>query len=308
MAMAQEAPQQDWGFGPPSSKPGFDYRPFVPKSIDGLSTPAIWKEVALPKVDKALVKPITVIDEKINPTEFVEQTNNPVVNPIERAGKLSQTGKLAPAVGGMAALPAMPGAATTQQQQVMSGSLQPGSQPGSGPGPLAGQMRVPAGPVITPLGQPDLAPAGLPRLGGQTVNWGGMVMLDAGRSVQRTAAGLCEFDLDYAVRNQGAAASGGFRTLWRGTECPGWPRTWMALAAGDEGTARERVALRPGLTTLTLGLDDLDQVPESNEANNQVRIQVNLAGSCAPARTLAPAAPARPTAPPLRLPPGTLSR
>ncbi|MDD3530655.1 MAG: CARDB domain-containing protein [Gallionellaceae bacterium] len=308
MAMAQEAAQQDWGFGPPSAKTGFEYRPFVPKTIDGLSTPAIWKEVALPKVDKTLVKPSSVIDEKINPTELIDQVNNPVVNPIERAGKLSQTGKLAPAVGGMAALPAMPGAATTQQQQVMSGSLPPGSQPGSGPGQLAGQMRVPAGPVIAPLGQPDLAPAGLPRLGGQTVNWGGMVMLDAGRSVQRTAAGLCEFDLDYTVRNQGAAASGGFRTLWRGTESPGRPHAWMTLAAGGEGAARERIALRPGLTTLALGIDDLNQVTESNEANNQARIQVNLAGSCAPTRTLAPAAPARPTAPTLRPLPGTLTR
>jgi len=196
-------------------------------------------------------------------------------------------GMQAPGMIGVQA-PGMVGAQTQQQQKVKSGSLPPGTElPGGLGGSLIGGMSnlKPAGsPGMVMTGMPDLTVAGMPRIGGVPVNWGGTLMLDANRATSKNASGTCEFPLEYAVRNGGQAASGGFRTQWINPAAGsfGLPRNWQSLAPGTERAEREVVALRPGLNALRLALDDMRQVSESNEANNEAGINVNVSGTCTP--------------------------
>lgn len=111
MGSAQDDPQQDRGFGSPSSQSGFEYRVLVPKTVDGLSTPAIWFEINLAQVTRPVQSKVGGIREQINPADLISDAENPVVNPLTQ-GRLR-----APMAAGNLAMPQQ------QQQQVMSGSL-----------------------------------------------------------------------------------------------------------------------------------------------------------------------------------------
>lgn len=111
------------------------------------------------------------------------------------------------------------------------------------------------------------------------------------------ARGSCEFPVRYNARNNGAVASAAFGSAWRNSALPGnVTRAWAPLAPGVESTQTDIITLKPGQNVLSLALDHLNQVPETDENNNRVRIVINLTGSCGGTATMerAPAAPVKP--------------
>lgn len=291
--------QQDWGFGPPSSNLGFDYPYIVPKTIDGLSTPAVWHEVNLPNLNVPKEDKFGRLQEEIDPS-------SPIVNPMDKMNRIrgverlsmDKTKRQAPVVENLKA--------PQQQQQVMSGSLPSGSQFPSGAMPLSQKSALQ--PMIKPMtpvvAKPDLIFSGLPRIGGQTTNWNAMAALNAEQASGRRADGSCEFVLDYQVRNAGTKPGGPFSIGWN-NRVPGGisgNRILQALASGAMRNERDTIVLRPGTNRLSLTLDDKRQVDEGNEQNNNASLNVTLSGSCkrtpstvkAPAQGISPALPIRP--------------
>ncbi len=297
---------QDWGFGPPSSKPGFDYLVFAPKTIDGLSTPAVWHEVKLPKINPPKEDKFGRLQEFVDPSA-------PIVNPADQMNRIRGVERQRMQTVDKVKLQA-PGVANLkapqQQQQVMSGSLPAGSQLPGGTPPLSpkGGLQPTPKPVIAMAAKPDLVFSGLPRIGGQTISWNGMATVNAARASGQRADGSCEFMLDYQVRNAGAKPAGPFRIGWnnrvaRGT---GGARILQALAPGALRNERDTVLLRPGSNRLSLVLDDQRQVDEGNEQNNKGTLTLTLSGSCgrtpsavkSPSRSITPASPMQPKATP----------
>ncbi len=309
LAQVQQAPKQNWGFGPPSAKPGFDYGANHANPIDGLSTPLIafgLDQGTIGKVGDGKVKNVVT---KVDAADLLKRANNPVVNPMDTvregaAGLSHSQGGTGPAMEKAAQSPLAkaPGmlmgaaggsllqggaGAPMAKQQVMSGSLPPqNAQP---PAEGGGRMMIPSpggAPLITSAagstGQPDLAISGSPAVNGMTVMWGGSLQIDASQSVARTAGGQCLFTIDFTVRNQGQGESGAFTTVWSNAAIAGgrWQESWPSLAPGAERRGRASVGLQPGLNALRLAVDDLGQVSETNEANNMGQLMLNLTGSC----------------------------
>jgi hypothetical protein len=293
----------DWGFGPPSSKPGFEYLYAISaRSIDGLSTPAVWHEVKLPKINPPKEDKFGRLQEFIDPSA-------PIVNPADQMNRIRGVERQRMQTVDKVKLQA-PGVANLkapqQQQQVMSGSLPAGSQLPGGPPPLSqkGGLQPTPKPVIAMAAKPDLIFSGLPRIGGQTTPWNAMTTVSAERASGRRADGSCEFVLDYQVRNAGAKLGGPFRIGWN-NRVPGGVsgnRILQALSSGAMRNERDTIVLRPGANRLSLALDDLRQVDEGNEQNNNASLNVTLSGSCkrtaatvkAPARGISPTVPIQP--------------
>jgi hypothetical protein len=184
---------------------------------------------------------------------------------------------------------------TQTETTPMMGQLPPGSGPGSasgGPGPGIG---VPAPTTTPPPGTalPDITSAEQLKVGGLPVAWGGTLTVDANQAASKNKnnSGLCEFQIEYSVRNIGQSASGSFRSLWTNSAVTGnWTRVWTPVAAGGVKSEKDLVPLKPGRNQLQLVLDDLHQVKESNEANNTFHVNVNVTGSCATATGITPPA------------------
>jgi hypothetical protein len=135
-------------------------------------------------------------------------------------------------------------------------------------------------------------------IGGKPVRWQGTLNLDA-KDAQRTANGLCAFSAQYAARNIGAGAAGGFRSSWTNSAVTGSvDREWTGMAAGMGATQTDTINLKPGSNLLTLSLDSKMQLKESNENNNQFRVTVNVTGQCGatPVTALPAATPKLPVA------------
>lgn len=297
--------RKNWGFGPPSDKPGFDYPLLSPKTIDGLSTPGVWHEINLPKIDPPK-------EDKFSRLQEIRDPSAPIVNPLDQMNKLRGAERLkavdkthlqAPIAGNMQG--------PQQQQQVMSGSLPPGSLPPGGPMPLSTKGSLQQTPKTASLvvAKPDLIFSGLPRIGGQTISWNGMLNLNAESASGRRADGSCEFVLDYQVRNAGAKPTGPFRFAWNNRVAggTGGNRILQTLATGAMRNERDTILLRPGANRLSLALDDQRQVDEGDEQNNSATLTLGLSGNCsrtvpaatkAPSHTITPAAPIQPKAAP----------
>ncbi len=152
---------------------------------------------------------------------------------------------------------------------------------------------------------PDITSGGQHSIGGQAVS-GAVVNVDASaaHSVNKNNSGLCEFAIKHSARNLGATATGPFDSMWTNSAVPGsFTRSWAPLGPGEMREETDLVNLKPGQNILSLTLDNLNKVSESNEQNNQFRMIVNVSGNCggantAPQRGIAPpAAPAVPRAP-----------
>jgi hypothetical protein len=302
----REYSRQDWGFGPPSSKPGFDYPAFGSKSIDGLSTPGVWHPVDAGKIILPHQDKFGRIKEQLDPSELIV---NPMdqVNQVRGSERLQAKDKAQLQAKGNVQLQAqMEGGVQAplqgQQQQPMSGSLPPGSRPpGKGASLSEKNNLQPAMTPPTPMAaKPDLMFTGVPRIGGQTVGWNGMVTLNAAQASGRRSDGSCEFLLDYSIRNTGAAAGGPFRITWGNPAASGGNRTVQLLAAGATHNTQDTVVLRPGTNRLNLVLDDRRRVDEGNEQNNRAALTITLSGTCGrtpSARNVPPTAPTAPTQP-----------
>lgn len=142
-----------------------------------------------------------------------------------------------------------------------------------------------------PGGAPDLTSAAQLVVGGKPASWGGAVAIDAAQARHR-ADGVCYFATQHTARNVGTAGAGAFTSGWQGGATRGPTRAWPALAANNASTQTDIVALRPGRSSLTLVLDNLNAVTESNEGNNRFKIMMNISGSCdtAPGRATSPPA------------------
>lgn len=310
LAQVQQAPQQNWGFGPPSAKPGFDYGTNLANRIDGLSTPRISLGLDQGRIGKIEEGKVKGVVNKVDAADLLKRANNPVINPMDTvregaAGLSHSQGGATPAMEKAAQSPSAkaPGmlmgaaggsllqsgaGAPVAKQQVMSGSLPPQNAPPPAEGGGRMMIQSPGGsPLVASAAgnmgqQPDLAIAGSPAVNGMAVMWGGSLQVDAGQSAAKSASGQCLFMIDFAVRNQGQGESGAFSTVWSNTAIPGgrWQESWPSLAPGGERRGRASVGLQPGLNVLRLVVDDLSQVSELNEANNMGQLTLNLTGSC----------------------------
>jgi hypothetical protein len=312
----------NFGFGPPSGKPGFDYYLFqFPRTIDGMSTPALGIEVKLPAAKQ------TVQVNKIQEKVALVKPGDP-----DPTGKLSiGADKLSPSV---AAPPAAVGAAQLQApapRQTMSRSLPPGSAPGTGApkdslGAAGGNLAAAPGAAPAPKG-PDLggvpAPAPMhgpaPPSGGRQapavarlsdsvdiksgprvtvagkypVAWGQAVTI-SDADARRVLNGVCEVAVLHDTLNSGSAATGSFGRRWVNLQNPA-PVTdsYPPIPAGGSARRTDTLQLKPGVNRLTLTLDYLNQVPEGNDANNSYQLTVTVNGNCGLSTPASPPAPGR---------------
>jgi hypothetical protein len=152
--------------------------------------------------------------------------------------------------------------------------------------PLNFKSALPAIVKATPvqpqaLQLPDLTSAAqLTVAGKHTVAWGGAVTLtDA--DARAAKDGMCQVAFEHEMRNAGGAASGGFSRRWNNEgQAAGPASTAPAIAAGGAVKRVDTLSLKPGVNKLVLGLDNLNQVQESNENNNIVALTVTINGNC----------------------------
>jgi hypothetical protein len=282
--------------------------------IDGMLVPTIWNgmdqndlKVDASVLDKKLVKTVETgvdpiarltsdIDSKLMLSDSIKGTDS--VNSI--AAKVTVADSLAAPAQFAGA-----GQGGQQQTQVMSGQMPAGSTAPETRSATDTEPRLqpkapePALPDITAVNQVTFA--------GMAVNWGGMINLDT-RAAQAALNGVCTFPVQYTLRNMGAGAAAMFKTAWTNSSVPGILTTdWRGLAPGSSQVVTGTINLRPGQNMLTLSLDQMNQVKETNKANNILRVNVNVTGTCGAAAGMAPPSARQPVAPAeVRLPPATL--
>jgi hypothetical protein len=309
-----------YGFTAPSTKPGFDYiceSPFgdhlqvAPGGVDGLSTPALGLPVVPPKLanpqldsaaTSARLKDIraarktvgrhpedrfavghdditnVLANRRDRVTNVADAETAANITPEQTAGKKLKTAGIgtnaahAPRTGGFAA--GLAGTASAQSA---------------------------AAPVATPTatshsgnGTIDIVPAESLRIGGVPTGWGNTVTLGAA-NVSARRGGACELPVEYGARNAGTGMVSSFRATWTNNTVDGaWSQTLAPVTAGGTRTAVISLPLHPGVNTLTLTLDDLQQRPEINEGNNTARVNANLTDNCGAGATSPLTAPQSP--------------
>ena len=292
----------NFGFGPPSSKPGFDYFGFqIPRSIDGMSTPALGKEVKLPKYTQApqlnkiqekiaLVKPgdpdptlKSSLDVQAKPSAVMGAAQLQAPAPTKTMSGsappgtgpgASKTGSAAVAKGTSVQAKAVPGAATGPQNPLGAGT--PAPAPTSGPAPggsLASQgggrasAEIRSGPRVLVAGK-------------YPVVWGQGVAITQAEA-RRAQNGICDVALGHETINAGTAASGPFSRRWANQQNPApFTDTYPSIPAGGSLQRTDTLPLKPGANRLTLTLDPLNQVKETNDADNIYYVTVTVSGSC----------------------------
>lgn len=282
-----------FGFGPPSKNSGFEYPMFkqhVP--IDGLDAPTISNEKEMKKPDP---------QKYANPKQkLLDKLGNP--DPIDQLsinqGLKSNVSPLAAQKEGNLQNSAVAGAAG-QKQQVMSGTLPSGKAPSTGIAAdtlatakmhgLTAQQTEQAAPKPMMLQLPDLVAAPEVSIAGRPAAWGGAVSVDASAARQKEN-GICRFPLQYGVRNTGNGASSGFATAVSVSTNPGATadHPWQPLAPGGSAKNADTIALKSGLNQVTLAIDARGAVKETNERNNEYRLNVTVHGECGESRLRQP--------------------
>ncbi|MEZ4601469.1 MAG: CARDB domain-containing protein [Syntrophotaleaceae bacterium] len=283
---AVEVPQRDWGFGPPSTQPGFHVYPIFsspPGGIDGLSTPGIWFDMELPNAaDKPVQSKFSRIQELTDPS-------GPITNPIDEMARISQAERIAVQADKLAVVSAKVQVTNglqqhqqqqQQQQQVMSGTLPPNQQPPTSPA-LADTARKltatkEASLAVTQQGSADLQMDNRPEINGKKVPWTGTTILDAA-TLKPAAGGRCQVPIRMTVKNAGSAASPASQIGWPGVK---GMTALPPLAPGQSHQVEAILELDPGTHSLQWQLDSLQQVGESNESNNRAALTVRMTGSC----------------------------
>jgi titin len=134
---------------------------------------------------------------------------------------------------------------------------------------------------------PDITAANQVTIADAAAAWDKAVNIDAKKALSMRN-GICAFVVKYAVRNAEQGATGNFKSAWTNSAAPGtWTKDWPSLAPGASMSQTDTINLKPGQNLLTLSLDQMNQVKESNENNNQFRLTVNLTGQCGAAGVVA---------------------
>jgi hypothetical protein len=181
-----------------------------------------------------------------------------------------------------AALAGTGAAAPVAHMAPVMGNAPAGAAAAGAPPPVSA---APSAPAV----KPDITAASQVTIANRPADWNAPLMLDA-RDALRAANGVCLFTLRYTARNIGVAPAGAFSSTLASSAVPGpSERLWPGIEPASASTQSDVVSLKPGLNTLTLWLDQRNEVQELNEGNNQSRLQVNLTGACdATARTVRP--------------------
>lgn len=126
---------------------------------------------------------------------------------------------------------------------------------------------------------PDLSTHPGIEVAGLHANWGETIVLDASLAAG-THKGMCVFPYKVDIWNLGNAHTGAFEyRLKSGTWSilEGHP----GLAAGGFTQAQGHIGLKPGKQKVLVGLDNMNQIVESNENNNIPQaVTVKLKGNC----------------------------
>lgn len=281
-------------------------------SIDGESVPTLAMSLEGAIKNAKNTVPVDVFKFKpggVNPPDPVDQLSSKL------AGSM-----VAPA--GMPVINTMP---ALGQTKVMSGQA-PGGAETPKPGGFAAQspsqatLAMQAKPVLTSPGSgvasgqlPQLKPmsAGLPDISiatpvliaGKAVSRSGTLAIDAAQAKQRVN-GECQFEMQYVLRNLGAAPAAAFASQLRLGATSGPVHRLPGLAVNSETRQNDMLLLKPGANTLVLVVDEQNQLHEADRQNNQLRMVVNVTGNCGAAARQLPAVQQPPgnTAPRLSLP------
>jgi hypothetical protein len=296
----------------------FDFPLNFPRTIDGLDNPALGierdfrKPVAQIGKDQ-LKKEIQGFHEGAGIDPMDESNLNSISSPTDMVGgkgpldsrtdimtakkgdQLTTTtsNQALTTAAGQSALvnPGQTGGVT----QPMSGSLPPGSVPAA-PASPASQLQPPTQQMQQTPGMgmaslADIVADPLVIIGGQRMAWGQTVSISSA-TAQSSAKGICFFPAQYGVRNAGTLATGTFASIWASSQTSA-PRekSWAPLTPGATAKQSDILGLKPGTNILTLTLDHRDQVKETNEINNNLRLTVILNGECGVAKPQSQAKP-----------------
>ena len=270
-----ETENTNFNFGPPSTKPGFEYSQQSWKSptIDGRNTPVMYydilgglkdhmKSVSIPVAEKKFdfKNPTDPITEKLSRQDMM----NPVANKLSiSSSKLSETMKSAP------------GQAQGQTTQPMSGSLPPGQAPPTQPGwnnaiPL---KRTPQ-PVATAASNllsselPDLT-SGQPIINRTQARWNSTVDLTS-------LSGVLKFPLRFTIQNNGKASDSGSSISVSVSGKEVLNQALPPIPPGESIQIDTTLDLASGSYIMILMIDRSNQVREVNEGNNRFQINLNI--------------------------------
>lgn len=125
----------------------------------------------------------------------------------------------------------------------------------------------------------DLASVRGIAFGKKTVAWGGTLKLTRADAFA-VSNGRCAFNIIYDVANLGAAAASGFANRLASNGTPIGVQSQLALDAHSEKLINAQAYLIPGANLVSLKVDADNKIDESNEANNEVSVNVQVDSAC----------------------------
>ena len=280
LAIAENA-NTSYNFGPPSTKPGFEFSQSNYKifPIDGLSTPRIYHDNS--PGDPLANRPLPHLQKQLDmmdPTDPITQNFNrqDMMNPVQL-----QTSKLnaqtAPVLN-----EGLQQVQTHGATQPMSGSLPPDQTPQP---PQMGfkngiqlQNKTPrvASTTLSPLSLdlPDLTAQPRLEMNHSKTRWNSAV------NITGTDAQI-KIPMHFTVQNSGKAPSGScdFNLTVSGKVL--YQKAISQLAPGKSKGVDAFIELEPGNHIVVLMLDSSNKVQESNEGNNRYQINLTITGKTA---------------------------
>ncbi|MBD3797595.1 MAG: hypothetical protein IE887_07625 [Campylobacterales bacterium] len=141
---------------------------------------------------------------------------------------------------------------------------------------------IPTAPAITPgtRQRPDITVFGAPKIAGKKVQWGRSIKLNSSTDKLKKVDGFCEVPVDYVIYNSGTDAANTFRINWNVSGVVFVTRNLSSLTSNMKRNEKDTFMVKPGRNMIKLKLDDLNQLKESNEANNEFKLTIELTGDC----------------------------
>lgn len=156
----------------------------------------------------------------------------------------------------------------------------PAPAPTSGPAPVPGGRLALQGSVRAAVAADIKSGPRVLVAGKHPVAWEqGIVIPDA--DARRKTNGICDVALGHDTINAGSAASGPFGRRWANPQNPApFTDTYPSIPAGGSLSRTDTLPLKPGANHLTLALDPMNQVKESNEGDNLYTLTITVNGTC----------------------------